>query len=66
MPAADVLYRSCAAAGITPEVAYEAYDYQEVQAMVAAPSRCRRPPRGDAGDARAVGGGHARGAVVRG
>ncbi|MFT2711523.1 LysR substrate-binding domain-containing protein [Clavibacter sp. Sh2126] len=44
-PAADVLYRSCAAAGIRPEVAYEAYDYQEVQAMVAAGVGIAMAPR---------------------
>lgn len=35
-PAAEVLYRSCHAAGFEPEVVYEGHDYQEIQAMVAA------------------------------
>lgn len=35
-PASDALYRSCERVRMTPEVVYEAYDYQEVQAMVAA------------------------------
>ncbi len=35
-PAAEVLYRSCDAAGFTPNVVYEAHDYQEIEAMVAA------------------------------
>lgn len=35
-PAAEVLYRSCRAAGFEPEVVYEAHDYQEIEAMVAA------------------------------
>lgn len=44
-PAADVLYRSCARARITPDVVYEAYDYQEVQAMVAAGVGVAMAPR---------------------
>ncbi|QHC72574.1 LysR substrate-binding domain-containing protein [Rathayibacter sp. VKM Ac-2805] len=44
-PAADVLYRSCARARITPDVVYEAYDYQEVQAMVAAGVGIAMAPR---------------------
>lgn len=35
-PAAEVLYRSCRAAGFEPNVVYEAHDYQEIEAMVAA------------------------------
>ncbi|GGG16461.1 LysR family transcriptional regulator [Rhodococcoides trifolii] len=35
-PAADVLYRSCKEAGFVPEVVYEAHDYREIEAMVAA------------------------------
>ena len=35
-PAAEVLYRSCDTAGFTPNVVYEAHDYQEIEAMVAA------------------------------
>lgn len=35
-PVADVLTRSCHAAGFAPDVAYDAHDYQEAQAMVAA------------------------------
>ncbi|MFC0447993.1 LysR family transcriptional regulator [Rhodococcus jostii] len=35
-PAAEVLYRSCETAGFTPNVVYEAHDYQEIEAMVAA------------------------------
>ncbi|OZC56651.1 LysR family transcriptional regulator [Rhodococcus sp. RS1C4] len=35
-PAAEVLFRSCRAAGFEPEVVYEAHDYQEIEAMVAA------------------------------
>ncbi|RFC78039.1 LysR family transcriptional regulator [Streptomyces sp. AcE210] len=35
-PVADVLRRVCRAAGFEPHVAYEAHDYQEAQAMVAA------------------------------
>ncbi|NMN98307.1 LysR family transcriptional regulator [Antrihabitans stalactiti] len=35
-PAAEVLYRSCRAAGFDPDVVYEGHDYQEIQAMVAA------------------------------
>ncbi|OAK56095.1 LysR family transcriptional regulator [Rhodococcoides kyotonense] len=35
-PAAEVLYRSCRAVGFEPEVVYEAHDYQEIEAMVAA------------------------------
>ncbi|MBF4461138.1 MULTISPECIES: LysR substrate-binding domain-containing protein [unclassified Rathayibacter] len=44
-PAADVLYRSCARARLSPEVVYEAYDYQEVQAMVAAGVGIAMAPR---------------------
>jgi DNA-binding transcriptional LysR family regulator len=35
-PVADVLTRSCHAAGFAPDIAYDAHDYQEAQAMVAA------------------------------
>lgn len=35
-PVADVLTRSCHAAGFAPDVAYDAHDYQEAQAMVTA------------------------------
>lgn len=35
-PAAEVLYRSCRVAGFEPDVVYEAHDYQEIEAMVAA------------------------------
>ncbi|MFE4956163.1 LysR family transcriptional regulator [Streptomyces sp. NPDC056653] len=35
-PVADALNRSCRAAGYEPQIAYEAHDYQEAQAMVAA------------------------------
>ncbi|GAA1899230.1 LysR family transcriptional regulator [Williamsia serinedens] len=35
-PAAEVLYRSCQNAGFEPNVVYEAHDYQEIEAMVAA------------------------------
>lgn len=34
-PLADVLARSCRAAGVAPNIAFEAHDYQEAQAMVA-------------------------------
>lgn len=33
-PVAEVLERSCRAAGFTPKIAFEANDYQEAQAMV--------------------------------
>ena len=33
-PVAEVLARSCRAAGFQPRIAYEAHDYQEAQAMV--------------------------------
>lgn len=35
-PVAEALTRSCRAAGFEPQIAYEAHDYQEAQAMVAA------------------------------
>ncbi|WP_104103404.1 LysR family transcriptional regulator [Arthrobacter sp. 08Y14] len=35
-PVADVLTRSCHAAGFAPDISYDAHDYQEAQAMVAA------------------------------
>ncbi|CAM5261206.1 LysR family transcriptional regulator OS=Streptomyces alboniger OX=132473 GN=CP975_21280 PE=3 SV=1 [Streptomyces alboniger] len=35
-PVAEALARSCHAAGFEPQIAYEAHDYQEAQAMVAA------------------------------
>lgn len=35
-PVAEALARSCRAAGFEPQIAYEAHDYQEAQAMVAA------------------------------
>jgi DNA-binding transcriptional LysR family regulator len=35
-PAGEVLLRSCRAAGFEPDVVYEAHDYQEIEAMVAA------------------------------
>jgi DNA-binding transcriptional LysR family regulator len=35
-PVAEALDRSCRAAGFEPQIAYEAHDYQEAQAMVAA------------------------------
>jgi DNA-binding transcriptional LysR family regulator len=35
-PVADVLTRSCHTAGFAPVIAYDAHDYQEAQAMVAA------------------------------
>lgn len=35
-PVADVLTRSCHAAGFAPSISYDAHDYQEAQAMVAA------------------------------
>ncbi|AYJ48932.1 LysR family transcriptional regulator [Rhodococcus sp. P1Y] len=35
-PAAEVLYRSCRVANFEPDVVYEAHDYQEIEAMVAA------------------------------
>ncbi|AUG81798.1 LysR family transcriptional regulator [Kitasatospora sp. MMS16-BH015] len=35
-PVAEALERSCRAAGFDPRIAYEAHDYQEAQAMVAA------------------------------
>ncbi|QIZ01071.1 LysR family transcriptional regulator [Streptomyces sp. S1D4-11] len=35
-PVAEALNRSCRAAGFEPQIAYEAHDYQEAQAMVAA------------------------------
>ncbi|KHK99828.1 LysR family transcriptional regulator [Microbacterium mangrovi] len=44
-PAAEILARSCAAAGIVPRIAYAAYDYQEVQAMVAARMGIAMVPR---------------------
>ena len=34
-PLAEVLARSCRAAGVPPRIAFEAHDYQEAQAMVA-------------------------------
>jgi molybdate transport repressor ModE-like protein len=34
-PAAEALDRSCRAAGTAPQIAFEAHDYQEAQAMVA-------------------------------
>jgi molybdate transport repressor ModE-like protein len=35
-PVAEALTRSCRAVGFEPQIAYEAHDYQEAQAMVAA------------------------------
>jgi len=35
-PAGEALYRSCRTAGFEPDVVYEAHDYQEIEAMVAA------------------------------
>ncbi|MBF4551467.1 MULTISPECIES: LysR family transcriptional regulator [unclassified Pseudoclavibacter] len=35
-PASEVLFRACAAARFEPRVVYEAHDYQEIEAMVAA------------------------------
>ncbi|WP_445516902.1 LysR family transcriptional regulator [Streptomyces sp. NEAU-174] len=35
-PVAEALVRSCRAVGFEPQIAYEAHDYQEAQAMVAA------------------------------
>ncbi|MFD5405447.1 LysR family transcriptional regulator [Streptomyces griseorubiginosus] len=35
-PVAEALARSCRTAGFEPQIAYEAHDYQEAQAMVAA------------------------------
>jgi molybdate transport repressor ModE-like protein len=35
-PVAEALIRSCRAVGFEPQIAYEAHDYQEAQAMVAA------------------------------
>ncbi|WP_326607617.1 LysR family transcriptional regulator [Streptomyces sp. NBC_01799] len=35
-PVAEALDRSCRSAGFEPQIAYEAHDYQEAQAMVAA------------------------------
>jgi DNA-binding transcriptional LysR family regulator len=35
-PVAEALVRSCRAAGFEPQIAFEAHDYQEAQAMVAA------------------------------
>ncbi|MGD6979933.1 MULTISPECIES: LysR family transcriptional regulator [Citricoccus] len=35
-PAAEALYRSCHSAGFEPNVVYQAHDYQEIAAMVAA------------------------------
>ncbi|MFE3855217.1 LysR family transcriptional regulator [Streptomyces griseorubiginosus] len=35
-PVAEALERSCRAVGFEPQIAYEAHDYQEAQAMVAA------------------------------
>ena len=34
-PVAEVLTRSCRAAGFEPKIAYQAHDYQETQAMAA-------------------------------
>ncbi|AII05821.1 DNA-binding transcriptional LysR family regulator [Rhodococcus wratislaviensis] len=44
-PAAEVLYRSCEGAGFTPDVVYEAHDYQEIEAMVAAGMGIAMVPR---------------------